>query len=69
MLDSLVNAILAYVLAGEFIAVTGAGLERHCEVHVVYIFFSPLPEVPDESVNIVSLRHLDSAVLVEPYTI
>ena len=53
----------------EIIAVTGACLERHCEVHVVYIFFSPLAEVPDKSVNIVSLGHLDRAVLVELYTI
>jgi len=69
VLNSVVNTILAYVLAREFIAISGAGLERHSEVHVVYIFFSPLAEVSDKSVYVVSLGHLNRTVLVELYTI
>jgi hypothetical protein len=62
--DSLVDTVLADILAWEFVAAGDTSLQRDSKVHKVDVLLSVVAHVLDESVEVVSLRHAHTAVLV-----
>lgn len=64
MSDSLVNAVLANILARELVATGYARSKRHREVHIVDVLFGVITEVFHESVEVVTLWQIHTTVLV-----
>lgn len=67
MFDGLIDTVLADVLAWELIATRHTGLQRHSEVHEVDVLFSVVAHVLNKPVEVVTLGHGDTAVLIIIY--
>lgn len=66
--DSFVNTVLTNILSRELVAITKALSQRNSVVREVNILFSPVSKVTHKSVEIVTLWHIDSTVLIILYT-
>jgi hypothetical protein len=64
MLHGLIGTVLSNVLAGELVVVASGSGQRHGVVHVIDVLFGPLAEVTHESVEVVTLGHVNCTVLV-----
>jgi hypothetical protein len=67
MFNRLIDSILAYIFPWEGVAIRGASSQRNGVVHEIDVFLSPLFEVLDKSVVVMSLWQVISAVLVVAY--
>jgi len=64
VLDSFINTILSDEFSRELEAISSLSLKRDSVMHVVNVFLSPLTEVTNKSVEVVTLRHINSTVAV-----
>jgi len=64
VLDSFINTILSDEFSRELEAIRSLSLKRDSVMHVVNVFLSPLTEVTNKSVEVVTLRHINSTVAV-----
>ena len=67
MLDGFVNTILSNVFRRELIVIGSSTSEWHRVVHVINILLSPLSKVTNETVEVMTLGHIDCAVFVVVY--
>lgn len=64
VLDSFINTILSDEFSRELEAIRSLSLKRDSVMHVVNVFLSPLTEVTNKSVEVVTLRHIYGTVAV-----
>jgi len=64
VLDSFINTILSDEFSRELEAIRSLSLKRDSVMHVVNVFLSPLTEVTNKSVEVVTLRHINGTVAV-----
>lgn len=64
VLDSFINTILSDEFSRELEAIRSLSLKRDSVMHVVNVFLSPLTEVTNKSVEVVTLRHINCTVAV-----
>ena len=65
VLDCFVNSVLANVFSRELVSTSMAGGKRDSVVHEVDIVFSPVAEVADKAIKVVTLWAFVSAVFVK----
>lgn len=64
VLDSFINTILSNEFSRELEAISSLSLKRDSVMHIVNVFLSPLTEVTNKSVVVVTLRHINGTVAV-----
>lgn len=64
VLDSFINTILSDEFSRELEAIRSLSLKRDSVMHIVNVFLSPLTEVTNKSVEVVTLRHIYGTVAV-----
>jgi len=61
---SFINTVLTNIFRRKLVVVSRSASKRYCVVHMINILLSPLSEVANKSVQVMSFRHFDGAILV-----